>query len=134
VRRLCLALIDAPSLLGRGQLEVPHVDDRAAVRRRLSQGGTLVASPEAIVDHDVVAQLEGPQPDLDEPSLDDVLCRRRILVAVERLYPLVLRETKSLVGDLDSPRRGRLPGGGETHGQEQCRLVPHTTSVRADAS
>ena len=75
-----------------------------------SMGSLPSSSPgvgtEAVVDHDVAAEFEGAQPDLDEPSFDHVLSRWRILVPVESLHPFVLRETKCSLIDLDAPSSG----------------------------
>ncbi len=68
VRRFGLALITSSALLGRGELEVAQLHRRAQVCCGPAEGGALVPAPEAVVDHDVVAQFKGAQPDLDEPS------------------------------------------------------------------
>ena len=91
----------------------------------LPQSGALVATPETVVDHDVVPEFEGAQPDLDEPSFDNVLGRRRILVTVQGLHPFVLRETKCVLLDLYATRSSGLPGAWESHSQEQCWLPHH---------
>jgi len=78
-----------------------------------------------LVDHDVVAEFEDAQPDLDEPPFDHVLGRWRILVPVESLHSFVLRETKCLRLDLRAPRSSGLPGARESHRQEQRWLAHH---------
>ena len=73
--RFSMALIESPPLLGWGEHEVAQLRDRAEVCCRLSQSRALVSAPEAEVDHHVVAELEGAQPVLDEPSFDHLLGR-----------------------------------------------------------
>ena len=126
VWRFGLALIKSSSLLGWGESEVAQLHHRAQVCCRLPESGALVSTPEAVVDHDVAAELEDPQPDLDEPSFDHVLGRWRILVSVEGLHPFVLRETKCFLLDLYAPRDSGLPSGWESHSQEQCwsHIIP----------
>jgi hypothetical protein len=109
VWRFRLTLVESAPLLDRRQLEAAHLHPRAEVGGRLPQRGALVAAPEAVVDHDVGAELEGAQPDLDEPSFDHVLGRRRIPVPVESLHPIVLREPKGPVLDLYPARGSGLP-------------------------
>ena len=98
---------------------------RTTVGRGLPQSGALVPTPEAEVDHDVAAELERTQPDLDEPALDHVLSRRRVLLPVERFHPFVLGETKRLSFDLKTAGGGGLHavglGTGGAGGGERCR-------------
>src|SRR3954453_23187705 len=58
VWRFGLALIEPSPLLGRGRLEVVHLEHRAPVGRGMSQSGALVSTPEAEVDDDAAAQFE----------------------------------------------------------------------------
>src|SRR3954469_8624928 len=64
LRGSALALVQPAPLLRRIELEEEHLDSRAAVCCCLAESGALVAPPEAVVDHDVDAELEGAQPDL----------------------------------------------------------------------
>jgi hypothetical protein len=102
VWRFGLALINSLPLLGWGEFEVAHLHRRAQICCCLPQSGALVPTPEAVVDHDVVTQFKGAQPDLDESSFDHVTSRWRIVVPVEGLHPFVLRETKGFLLDLDA--------------------------------
>jgi hypothetical protein len=68
VWRFGLAQIKSSSLLGSGEVEVSHVHDGAQDCCRLPKSRTLIATPQAKIDHDVVAKFESAQPDLDEPS------------------------------------------------------------------
>jgi hypothetical protein len=62
VWRFGLAVIKSSSLLGWSEFEVAHLHHRAEVSCCLPKSGALVATPEAVVDHDVVAEFEGAQP------------------------------------------------------------------------
>jgi len=113
---LRLTSSESSPLLDCVDLEVVHLHDRAEILCCLPQSGALVPSPEAVVDYHVVAQFKGSQPDLDEPSFDHVLGRRRVLVAVESLHPFVLREAKCLLLALDASGGCGLAGTGKAHG------------------
>ena len=67
VRLLGLALVEPSALLCRCEFEAVHLHHRAEVGCCLPQGGTLVSAPQAEVDHDVDAEFESSQPNLDEP-------------------------------------------------------------------
>jgi hypothetical protein len=59
VWRFVLTLIKSPPLLGWGEFEVAHLHHRAEVCCCLSESGAFISTPEAVVDHDVVAEFEG---------------------------------------------------------------------------
>ena len=72
------------------------------------------------------------QSQLDQPSFDDVLGGRRILLPIEGLHPFVLRQTKRFPLDLQAPRSSRFPCAGEPHNEEQRWLPHHHLQPRPD--
>src|SRR5688572_4699728 len=60
------ALVETLPLFGRREFEVAHHDRRTDVRCRLPQSRPFVSTPEAEVDDDIRAELEGAHPDLDQ--------------------------------------------------------------------
>ena len=71
--RFGLAPIESCSLLGWGDLEVAHLHRCPDVCRCLPQSRALISTPKTVINHNVVAELESTQSQLDQPSFDDVL-------------------------------------------------------------
>jgi hypothetical protein len=118
-----LALVQAVPLFGDRELEVADHDSRTRVCCGLSQGGPFVPTPQAVVDDDVDAQSQGTHPDLDQPALDHIRRRNRVVAAVKGLHPLIFGEAKGSLLFLDPSCGGRLTDPRKPDDQVQSWLL-----------